>query len=72
MVTSPMQQLPQKKKRNLSKKSQKQKFHNRDDQRKAVLKGKNTVEGEVIEPNILGDTVPRTDPSTDDKLRDGV
>ena len=63
---------PAEKKRNLSKKGRKGKFHNQDAQRKAALNGKNTVEGEAIEPKILGDTVPRTDHSTNDKMRDGV
>ena len=57
---------------NLSKKGRKGKFHNQDAQRKVALKGKNTVEGEMTEPKILGDTVPRTDHSTNDKMRDGV
>ena len=73
MVTSPIQQLPQKeKKRNLSKKGRKGKFKTHDAKRKTALKGKNTMEGELTEPKIFGDTVHRTDHSTNDKMRDGV
>ena len=67
-----MQQLPPKKRRNISKKGRKGKYYKQDAQRKAAFKGKNTVEGEATEPKILGDTVPRTNHSTNDILRDGV
>ena len=63
---------PAERRRNLSKKGWKHKFHNMDDQSKAALKGKNNVEGKATEPKILGDTAPRTDHSTNDKMRDGV
>ena len=36
------------------------------------MKGLDNVEGEATEPKILGDTVPRTDHSKNDKMRDGV
>ena len=63
---------PAEKRRNLSKKGRKEKFHEQDAQRKAVLKGKNNVEGEATETKILGNTVLRMDHSTNDKMRDGV
>ena len=37
-----------------------------------MLKGMNTVKGNVTEPKRLGDTAPRTDHSTNDKMGDGV
>ena len=63
---------PAERRRNLSKKGRKQKFHNRHDQRKAALKGTNTVEGEETEPKLLVETARRTDHSQNDKMRDGV
>ena len=72
MVTSPMQQLPPKEGEIFQRRAGSKKFHNRHDQRKAALKGTNSVEGEETEPKLLVETARRTDHSQNDKMRDGV